>query len=84
MFKKIQTTLKGFVDKKTDPDYAEYQRLKKKWLEKIDKKIQKNTKIIDFTKGTLTIKTKSAAWKNEMLFMKEDVKKNSQTKTIQY
>ena len=48
------------------------------------KKTQKNTKIIDFTKGVLTIKTKNTTWKNEMLFMKEEVKKNSQTKTTQY
>ena len=84
MFKKIQTTLEGIVDKKKDPDYIEYQRLKKTWVEKIDKKTQKNTKIIDFTEGILTIKTKNTTWKNEMLFMKEEVKKNSQTKTTQY
>ena len=83
MFKNIQTILEKFVDKQTKKDFLEYKKLQKRWDEKINKKLQKNAKIIDFTKGEITIKTKNAAWKNEVLFMQEEIKKNSQTRKTQ-
>ena len=83
MFKKIQNTLQGLVKKNTDKDYMEYQEIQKKWQEKIEKKIQSNATVIDFTEGTLTLKVKKTTWKNELLFMQEEIKKNFQTKTTQ-
>ena len=83
MFKKIQKTLQKFTDQEKNTDYLEYKKIEKKWKSKIDKKIQKNAKIIDFTEGELFIKVKKTTWKNELIFIKEELKKNFQTKTIQ-
>jgi hypothetical protein len=83
MFKKIQKTLQKFVDQEKNTDYLEYKKIEKKWKSEIDKKIQKNAKIIDFTEGELFIKVKKTTWKNELIFIKEELKKNFQTKTIQ-
>tara|TARA_Y100000758_G_C15903123_1_gene368574 strand:+ start:79 stop:330 length:252 start_codon:yes stop_codon:yes gene_type:complete len=83
MFKKIQTELEKITKKSTNPDYKEYKNIQKKWKEKIEKNIQKNIKVIDFTEGILTLKTKNTAWKNEALFLQENIKKNSQTNKTQ-
>jgi hypothetical protein len=83
MFKKIQKTLQKFADQEKNTDYLEYKKIEKKWKSEIDKKIQKNAKIIDFTEGELFIKVKKTTWKNELIFIKEELKKNFQTKTIQ-
>ena len=83
MFKNIHTILEKLVDKNVEKDLLEYKRLKRKWAEKINKKTQKNAKIIDFTKGTIIIKTKNAAWKNEIVFMQNEIKKKFQTQKTQ-
>ena len=83
MFKKIQNTLRDLVKTNTDKDYVEYQELQKKWQEKIEKKIKENVEIIDFTEGTMTLKTKNTIWKNELLFIQEEIKKNFQTRKTQ-
>jgi len=83
MFKKIQKTLQKFVDQEKNTDYLEYKKIEKKWKSEIDKKIQKNAKIIDFTEGELFIKVKKTTWKNELVFIKEELKKNFQAKTTQ-
>ena len=83
MFKKIQKTLQKFTDQEKNTDYLEYKKIEKKWKSEIDKKIQKNAKIIDFTEGELFIKVKKTTWKNELIFIKKELKKNFQVKTIQ-
>ena len=83
MFKNIQTILEKLVDKSAEKDLTEYENLKKRWAENINQKTQKNAKIIDFTKGIITIKTKNAAWKNEIAFMQSEIKKKFQTKKTQ-
>ena len=83
MFKKIQKTLEKITTKQKDKDYIEYQEIKKKWGEKIKKTIQKNVEIIDFTEGTVTLKAKNTAWKNDLIFIQEKIKKKFQTKTTQ-
>ena len=80
MFEKIQKTLEEFVNKEKNTDYSEYKKIEKKWKKEIDKKIQKNAKIIDFTKGELFIKVDKSTWKNELIFIKKELKKNSQVK----
>ena len=83
MFKNIQTILEKFIEKDTRKDYLEYKSIQKKWAKKINKKTQKSAQVVDFTEGTITIKTKNPAWKNEILFMQDEIKKNFQTKTTQ-
>ena len=83
MFKKIQKTLQKFTDQEKNTDYLEYKKIEKKWKSEIDKKIQKNAKVVDFTEGELFIKVKKTTWKNELIFIKKELKKNFQVKTIQ-
>ena len=83
MFKNLNTEVEKIIGKSDDPDYLEYKKIQKRWEEKIEKKIKKNVKIIDFTKGTITLKAKNPAWKNEALFIQEEIKKKFQTKKTQ-
>ena len=83
MFKNINSILKTIIGKKGEQEYKEYEKIQKKWKKEISKKIQKNTKIIDFTNGIVTIKAKNSTWKNELIFMQEEIKKNFQIKKLQ-
>jgi hypothetical protein len=83
MFKNIQNTLEKVLEKHTNKDYLEYKKIQKKWKQKIEKRIQKNIKLIDFTEGTITLKAKNTAWKNEALFLQDQIKKNFQTQKTQ-
>ena len=83
MFKKIQTTLEKVFEKNTNKDYLEYKKIQKKWKQKIEQKIQKNIKLVDFTEGAITLKAKNTAWKNELLFMQDQIKKNFQAQKTQ-
>ena len=84
MFKKVEALLNKIKENKENPDYIEYEKIKKRWASKVDKKLQKNAKIIDFTDGKITLKISKTTWKNEVLFMKEELKKNFQVKKTQY
>jgi len=83
MFKKIQKTLQEITDQEKNTDYLEYKKIEKKWKTEIDKNIQKNAKVVDFIEGDLFIKVKKTTWKNELIFIKKELKKNSQAKIIQ-
>ena len=79
MFKSLKKLLRK-TTKKEDGDFLEYLEIKKRWTKTINQKIKKNTEITDFTKGVLTIKAKNGAWKNELVFMQDNLKKNFQPK----
>ena len=76
-------TLKGILGRveknNKDKDYKEYLQIQKRWFKKTDKALQENAEIIDFTEGVLTLKVKKTTWKNEIVFMTKELKKNSQT-----
>ena len=77
MFKKIKKTTIKIQQEINTPEYKNYLKLKKQWEEKIDQKIKKNAKLIDYKNKKITIKTKNPTWKNEIVFLKEEIKKNS-------
>jgi hypothetical protein len=81
MFKNINAIIEKILTPKQKKEYLLFLEIKKKWKEKIPKKIQKNTKIVDYTNKTITIKAKSPTWKNELVFLKEEIKKNFQRTT---
>ena len=83
MFKNIQTALEKVLEKHTNKDYLEYKKIQKKWKQKIEQRTQKNIKLVDFTEGTITLKAKNTAWKNEVLFMQDQIKKNFQAQKTQ-
>jgi len=79
MFKSLKKLLRK-TTKKEDGDFLEYLEIKKRWTKTINQKIKKNTEITDFTNGVLTIKAKNGVWKNELVFMQDNLKKNFQPK----
>ena len=78
MFKKIKNTTQKIQQEINTEEYKIYLKLVEKWEKKINKQTQKNAKIIDYKNEVLTIKTKNPTWKNEIVFMEESIKKNSQ------
>mgnify|MGYP001261483342 CR=1 FL=1 len=78
MFKKIKKTTKKIQKEINTKEYKDYLKIVDAWNKNINKNIQKNAEIIDFENQKITIKTKSPTWKNEIVFLKEEIKKNYQ------
>jgi hypothetical protein len=81
MYKKIKKIIKTIITKEQKKEYGDFLALQKKWKEKTDKKTQKAAKITDYSNKTLTIQTKNPSWKNEINFMKTEIKKNFHLQT---
>ncbi len=81
MFKNIEKIIEKLFSKDQKKEFVSFLEIKKKWEKTISKEIQKNAKIIDYSNKTITIKSKTPAWKNELIFLKKDIKKNSQPQT---
>ena len=81
MYKTIKKIIKTIITQEQKKEYGEFLVLQKKWKEKIDKKTQKAAKITDFSNNELTIQTKNPSWKNEINFMKTEIKKNFHLQT---
>jgi len=78
MYKNIKTIVGGLINQQQKKEYEQFIILKKRWEEKIDKKTKASAKIIDYKDNTITIQTKNSAWKNELNFMRTQIKKNFQ------
>ena len=83
MYKKIKTILKTIITNKDKVEYAQFLKIKDLWEKKINQKTKKGVCLIDYKDKTITIKAKNPTWKNETIFMKEEIKKNSQHPTHQ-
>jgi len=81
MYKTIKKIIKTIITQEQKKEYGAFLVLQKKWKETIDKKTQKAAKITDYSNNTITIQTKNPSWKNEINFMKTEIKKNFQTQT---
>ena len=77
MFKKLKTVIDKILTKQQKKEFLQFIEIKKRWKNKIDPNIQKQAKIIDFKNREVTIKTKNSAWRNELSFLKEEIKKKS-------
>ena len=84
MFEKINNLLEVFLKNKNLKKNKKRDQVELIWEEKIEKKIKKNTTILDFKDGILLIKAKNPTWKMELSLMKETFKKkiNKENKTI--
>ena len=78
MFKKLENIIDIIFSKKDKKEYEKYLIIKSKWAQKIEKKIQENAKVIDYSNENLTLKAKNPSWKNELIFFEEEIKKNFQ------
>tara|TARA_Y100000996_G_C22427819_1_gene604294 strand:+ start:74 stop:337 length:264 start_codon:yes stop_codon:yes gene_type:complete len=83
MFKNIDKIISQLFIQKQKKEYESFLFFKKKWEKTISKTIQKNAKIIDYSNKKLIIKTETPAWKNELFFLKKEIKKNFQIQKIQ-
>ena len=83
MFKNITVILDQFLTKPQKREYLEFLEVQKKWKKNISKEIQKNAAIVDLRQQTVTIKAKTPAWKNEIIFLIGEIKKKFLPKTPQ-
>ena len=75
MFEKINNLLDVFLKNKNLKKNKKRDQVELMWEERIEKKIKKNTTILDFKDGVLLIKAKNPTWKMEISLMKETLKK---------
>jgi len=75
MFKKINKEIFSFLKNKNLNNPEERQEIEKSWEENIEEKTKQNATILSFKKGALTIKAKNPAWRTELSFLKEKIKK---------
>ena len=73
---KIENILKKIITKEQKKEYEKFLLIEKKWNKNVDEKIKKAAKVIDYKEKTIIIKTKNPSWKNELNFMKTQLKKN--------
>jgi len=83
VFKKINKEILFFLKNKNLNNPTERNEIEKSWEKNIENKIKKNTTILGFQKGTLTIKAKNPTWRAELSLIKEEIKKKLK-KTQQY
>ena len=76
MYKEIKTIIKKILKNNNQQEYEKFLTLKTMWNRKINQTTAKNATIVDYTNKTLTIQTKNPSWKNELSFMKTEIKKN--------
>ena len=76
MYKTIKAITKTIITKEQKKEYIKFLTIQRQWEKKIDKKTQKAAKIIDYSNKTIIIQTKNPSWKNEINFMKTEIKKN--------
>jgi hypothetical protein len=81
MFKPLKRLVGKYKPEKKDKDYLVFLKIKKQWKKEVTKEIQKNAKLEDFTNGVLKIKAKNPTWRNELVFLKDGLKKNFHQKT---
>jgi len=78
MFKNINKVIDKILTPAQKKEYLVFLEIKENWKKIKNKNLQENAKIIDYTDKAITIKAKNPAWKNEIVFLKEDLKKNFQ------
>lgn len=83
MFKNIDKILDLIIKEKDKKEYLGFEEIKKKWNKNVSKKIKNNSQIIDYKDKKIIIKAKTPAWRNEITFLKKDIKKKYKTINFQ-
>jgi len=78
MFKNINKVIDKILTPGQKKEYLIFLEIKENWKKIKNKSLQENAKITDYADKAITIKAKNPAWKNELIFLKEDLKKNFQ------
>ena len=77
--KHINTALKSLIEKAGFKKQLEQQRVLEMWGQVVGDAIAKNTEAVSVSQGTLVIKAKSAAWRQELQLQKREILKNVNT-----
>lgn len=83
MFKNIDKILDLIIKEKDKKEYLGFEEIKKKWNKNVSKKIKDNSQIVDYKDKKIIIKAKTPAWRNEITFLKKDIKKKYKTINFQ-
>ena len=83
MFKNIDKILDLIINEKDKKEYLGFEEIKKKWNKNVSKKIKDNSQIVDYKDKKIIIKAKTPAWRNEINFLKKDIKKKYKTINFQ-
>tara|TARA_B110001454_G_C12307271_1_gene262102 strand:- start:122 stop:376 length:255 start_codon:yes stop_codon:yes gene_type:complete len=75
MFKKINKEIISFLKNKNLNNNKQRDEIENFWEKNIDNKIKKNTTIVSFNNGKLTIKAKNPSWRSDLFLTKETIKK---------
>ena len=84
MFKNIDKIQDLIIKEKDKKEYLGFEEIRKRWNKNISKKIKDNSHIIDYKDKKIIIKAKTPAWRKEINFLKEDIKKKKKTIIFQY
>ena len=77
--KHINTALKSLIEKTGLKKRLEQQRVLEMWGQIVGGAIAKNTEAVSVNQGTLVIKAKSAAWRQELQLQKKEILENLNT-----
>ena len=77
--KHINTALKSLIEKTGLKKQLEQQRVLEMWGQIVGGAIAKNTEAVSVSQGTLVIKAKSAAWRQELQLQKKEILENVNT-----
>ena len=80
--KHINTALKSLIEKAGFKKQLEQQRVLEMWGQIVGDAIAKNTEAVSVNQGTLVIKAKSAAWRQELQLQKREILKNVNTGSV--
>ena len=80
MAEKLKNILKNYLEGKNFKEINETISIETIWKDVVGKLISKNTDIISFKNKTLTIKTKTPVWRNELSFQKNNILEKIQKK----
>ena len=83
MFKNIDKILDLIIKEKDKKEYLGFEEIKKKWNKNVSKTIKDNSQIVDYKDKKIIIKAKTPAWRNEINFLKKDIKKKYKTINFQ-
>tara|TARA_B100000886_G_scaffold338584_1_gene301775 strand:+ start:14982 stop:15257 length:276 start_codon:yes stop_codon:yes gene_type:complete len=71
--KHINTALKSLIEKAGFKKQLEQQKVLEMWGQIVGDAIAKNTEAVSVSQGTLVIKAKSAAWRQELQLQKREI-----------
>lgn len=83
MFKNIDKILDLIIKEKDKKEYLGFEEIRKRWNKNVSKKIKDNSQIIDYKDKKIIIKAKTPAWRNEINFLKKEIKKKYKTINFQ-